>query len=271
MAAVDDATGQLLEAFFMAMECSHAYLLLLKGIIKRHGIPLAIYQDRHSALCRNDDNWTLEEQLAGEQTPTQVGQALKELGITPIFANSPQAKGRVERSFGVLQDRLTAEMELRGIDNIPDANFFLHDFFIKDYNRRFAVPPESAQPAWRKPPAGLDLQAVLSFRYQATVANDNAVRLGDLIIDMPPGPGGRSYAKARVEVRQLLDGSWRVYHKAKLIAQTKPSPLTEPIKTKKRQRKHAKAAANQSLVYTASAIKQGDFLPLHLRGHFDFA
>jgi len=140
MAAVDDATGKLLEAFFLAMECSHAY---------------------------------------------QVGQALKELGVTPIFANSPQAKGRIERSFGVLQDRLVAEMELRGIKNIPDANSFLHDFFINDYNRRFAAAPETTQPAWRKLPPGLDLLTVLSFRYQATVANDNALRLGGLTIDIP--------------------------------------------------------------------------------------
>ena len=101
MAAIDDATGKLLEAFFIPSECSLGYLKLLEKIVTRYGIPLSIYQDRHSALRRNDTNWTLQEQLAGEQEPTQVGWALKDLGITPIFALTPQAKGRVERLFAL--------------------------------------------------------------------------------------------------------------------------------------------------------------------------
>jgi len=100
MAAIDDATGRLLEAFFLPYECSFGYLKLLDSIVNTYGIPASIYQDRHSTLHRNDDNWTLAEQLAGKQEPTQVGGALKSLGITPIFALTPQAKGRVERLFG---------------------------------------------------------------------------------------------------------------------------------------------------------------------------
>ena len=73
-------------------------------MVTQYGILCSIYQDRHGSLHRNDDHWTLEEQLAGEQEPTQVGGALKSLGITPIFVLTPQAKGRVERLFGVLQD-----------------------------------------------------------------------------------------------------------------------------------------------------------------------
>jgi transposase len=125
MAAIDDATGRLLEAFFLPYECSFGYLKLLDSIVNTYGIPASIYQDRHSTLHRNDDNWTLEEQLAGEQEPTQVGGALKSLGITPIFALTPQAKGRVERLFGVLQDRLIAEMGLRNITEMAVANIFL--------------------------------------------------------------------------------------------------------------------------------------------------
>ena len=107
------------------------YLKLLDSIVSNYGIPVSIYQDRHSALHRNDDNWTIEEQLAGEQEPTQVGGALKSLGITPIFALTPQAKGRVERLFGVLQDRLIAEMGLWGIKKISEENIFLKELFIK--------------------------------------------------------------------------------------------------------------------------------------------
>ena len=118
MAAIDDADGELLAAFFTPQETSEGYLRLLQAVVRRRGIPVSIYQDRHSALRRNDDSWSLEEQLAGRQRPTQVGQALEDLAIHPLFALSPQAKGRIERLFGVLQDRLLAEMRLDGIRNV---------------------------------------------------------------------------------------------------------------------------------------------------------
>jgi len=221
--------------------------------VNTYGIPASIYQDRHSTLHRNDDNWTLEEQLAGEQEPTQVGGALKSLGITPIFALTPQAKGRVERLFGVLQDRLIAEMGLLDIKEIEEANTFLKELFIKDYNHRFTVRPETAQPAWRKVPRDVDIERTISFCYQAVVGNDNTVRLGGMLIDIPQGPRQRGYAKAKVEVRQLLDGSWRVYYKDKLIAQTDPTPLKEPIRAKPRRKSRARAASEEQWIYMASA------------------
>jgi len=253
MAAIDDATGKLCEAFFIPYECSFGYLKLVQSIVNTYGIPASIYQDRHSTLQRNDDNWTLEEQLAGEQEPTQVGGALKSLGITPIFALTPQAKGRVERLFGVLQDRLIAEMGLRNITEMAVANTFLADHFITDYNRRFAIDPEVSQPAWRKVPRNVDIERIISFRYQAVVGNDNTVRLGGMLIDIPEGPRQRGYAKAKVEVRQLLDGSWRVYYKNKLIAQTDPTPLKEPIRAKPRRKARARAASEEQWIYMASA------------------
>lgn len=253
MAVVDDATGKLLEAFFTEYEGSFGYLKLLNGMIMNYGIPGCIYQDRHSALHRNDDHWSLDEQLAGEQEPTQVGWALKALGISPIFALSPQAKGRVERLFGTLQDRLIAEMELWKIKEMQEANVFLKKVFIEDYNRRFAVEPQQAHKAWRKIPLDLDLQRIISFRYQATVANDNCIRLGDVVIDIPESPRQRGYAKATVEVRQLLNGSWRIYYKNKLIAETEPTPLKEPIRAKPRKKSNAKATSNETWLYMASA------------------
>jgi transposase len=254
MAAIDDAPGRLLEAFFLPYECSFGYLKLLDSIVNTYGIPVSIYQDRHSTLHRNDDNWTLEEQLAGEQEPTQVGGAVKSLGITPIFALTPQAKGRVERLFGVLQDRLIAEMGLRNITEIAEANTFLKELFIKDYNRRFAIKPETAQRAWRRVAKDVDIERTISFRYQAVVGNDNAVRLGGMVIDIPEGPGQRGYAKAKVEVRQLLDGSWRVYYKDTLITHTDPTPLKEPIRAKPRRKSNIRAASEEQWVYMASAV-----------------
>jgi len=261
MAAIDDATGELLEAFFIEYEGSFGYLKLLNNIVRTYGIPVSIYQDRHSALHRNDDHWSLEEQLAGEQEPTQVGWALQELGIMPIFALTPQAKGRVERLFGTLQDRLVAELEFWKIKEIPEANIFLKEAFIQDFNRRFAVKPQQVDKAWRKAPQRLDLQRIISFRYQATVANDHCIRLGGVVIDIAEGPRKRGYAKARVEVRQLLNGSWRVYYKNKLIAKTEPTPLKEPIRAKPRKKSNARETANETWLYMASA-------PTKLEGHF---
>jgi transposase len=259
MAAIDDATGKLCEAFFLPYECSFGYLKLLKSVVHTYGIPASIYQDRHSTLHRNDDNWTLEEQLAGEQEPTQVGGALKSLGITPIFALTPQAKGRVERLFGVLQDRLIAEMELWDIKEISEANTFLKELFIKDYNQRFAVKPETAQRAWRRVAKDVDIERTISFHYQAVVGNDNTIRLGGMPIDIPEGPGQRGYAKARVEVRQLLDGSWRVYYKDRLIAQTDPTSLKEPIRAKPRRKSKTRATSEVQWIYMASAVERGHF------------
>jgi hypothetical protein len=255
MAAIDDATSELLDAFFIPYECSFGYLKLLAHLVKRYGIPASIYQDRHGSLHRNDDNWSLEEQLNGEQDPTQVGWCLQALGITPIFALTPQAKGRVERLFGVLQDRLIAEMELRDITEIDAGNIFLNEHFIAEHNRRFAVAPELSHRAWRRVARDVDLERSISFHYQAVVGNDNAVRLGGIVIDIPEGKPKRGYAKASVEVRQLIDGSWRVYYRDTLIAQTDPTPVREPIRAKPRRRKSTIRAASQAQwVYRASEV-----------------
>jgi transposase len=252
MAAMDDANGKVLAAQFFPFEGTAGYFWLLKEMVKGYGIPVSIYQDRHSTLHRNDDHWSLEEQLAGRQDPTQVGLALEALGIQPIFALSPQAKGRMERLFGVLQDRLAAELHLAGITTLPEANLFLKSF-IKRFNCRFVVLPKDSQKAWRKVANSLDLDRIISFRYRTVVGNDNTVRLGGLIIDIPPGPHRRSYAKERVEVRQLLNGSWRIYHRDQLIAKHPSTSLNEPVRALRRRKHPAKGVKDYNWVYLASA------------------
>jgi len=253
MAAIDDATGKLLAARFFPFEGSSGYLWLLKEMVKKYGIPMAIYQDRHGALHRNDSHWSLEEQLAGRQESTQVGLALEALGIEPIFALSPQAKGRVEKLFATLQDRLAAELRLKGIVTIQEANGFLQSTFLRVFNRRFAVSPRESQKAWREVPKTLDLDRILSFRYTATVGKDNTVRLGGLVLDIPPGPQRRSYAKAKVEARQLLNGSWRIYAQDQLIAKHPSTSLNEPIRALPRKRNPIKGVQDYHWVYLASA------------------
>ncbi len=251
MAAMDDSTGKLLVARFFPFEGSSGYLWLLRELVKRYGIPLVMYHDRHGALHRNDSHWSLEEQLAGRQEPTQVGLALEALGIESIAALSPQAKGRIERLFGTLQDRLIAELGLEGVQTLEAANRFLK-IFIPRFNRRFAVCPRESEKVWRKIPPELDLDRMISFRYRSVVGNDNSVRIGGLILDLPPGPHRRSYAKAQVEVRQLLNGSWRVYYQDQVIARHPSTELRDPVRALKHSRR-IKGASPEQWVYWASA------------------
>ena len=257
MAAMDDAKGQALSLFFVEHECSWAYLELLRQVTSSYGIPACVYQDKHSSLKRNDDFWSIEEQLAGRQDPTQVGAALEALGVKPIFAVTPQAKGRVERLFKTLQDRLVAMLRLEGITDIQRANAYIQEFFLDYFNNRFAVEARNTQNAWRKLPKNLDVERILAFRYEATVGNDNAIRFAGMIIDIEPGPNKRSYAGVRAELRQTLDGGWRVYHQNKLIATAAATEIAEPIRTKSR-RKGVKAAHDSNWVYLASAQPQPD-------------
>jgi hypothetical protein len=218
IAAIDDATGDLLPgAHFVAQECAAGYLRVLHAIVATHGVPWSVYMDQHGSLRRNDDHWTVAEERRGVQDPTQVGGALQALGIEAIYALTPQAKGRVERLWGTLQDRLVSELRLVRAATVAVANAVL-DRYRAAHNRRFAVPPPDRTPAWRPLRRGTDLARVCSFRYEATVLKDNTVRLGGQIFDIPPGPRRRSYADRRVEVRQLLDGTWRIYDGDTLIA-----------------------------------------------------
>jgi transposase len=240
MAAIDDATGKLVCGVFARQEDAQSYLTCLRQIVLEQGIPLAIYMDRHGIFRRNDDHWTLEEQLAGQQTPTQVTQALLALGVKPIFALSPQAKGRVERLFNTLQDRLVQELRLARITSPEQGTVFVNGPFKSDFNARFAKPARESQKAWRAVPKELDVDRICSFRYEATVGNDNAVRLSGMILDIPAGPRRRGYAKARVELRQLLDGRWRVYYKNELLVETTPPAVQVPLRTLRRNYRSVK-------------------------------
>lgn len=250
MAAIDDATGKVLAAFFCLAETSWAYLKLLELVVQEWGVPASIYQDRHGSLRRNDDSWSLEEELAGRQHPTQVGAALEALAIRPIFALSPQAKGRIERLFRTLQDRLAVSLRLEGITTLAAANAFLPGF-LEAHNQRFATPPASPVPVWGRPPKPRLRERILSLCYPAKVGKDNAVRLDGMVLDLPPGPGRRSYAQERVEVRQLLDGRWRVYLRERVLLEAPATEIAELTRTRRR-RKGVPAAHDDVWVFLAS-------------------
>jgi transposase len=230
MAAVDDATTKFLCGFFVPSECSQAYLRLLDALLHKFGAPLAIYHDRHGSLVRTDQYWSLDEQLRGVQFPTHVGRVLQDLHIQSISALSPQAKGRIERTFGILQDRLIAELRLNGIASMEKANAWLASTFIPRFNRRFAKTPAQFGSAFI-PVAFQERFRLVSYAYEAVVANDNTVRLGGMTIDIPPTSTRRSFARKTVLVRQHLDGSWSVWVAKLKIASHPPTPLVEPVRS----------------------------------------
>lgn len=220
--AIDDATGTGLALTFRPAEDLHGYATLLHMICTTYGLPLALYGDRFGVFVRNDPYWTLEEELRGTQDPTHFGRILQALGIGYIAAHSPQAKGRIERFWQTLQDRLVSELRLRGISTAEAANAFLPEF-LADLNPRFARAPADAAAAWRRAPR--DLAAVLSCRYTRTVARDNTVRLGPRWVQLPRR---RSYAGRRVELREGLDGRLLVFTDGACVA-AQPAPATDFI------------------------------------------
>lgn len=252
LTAIDDADSKLLAALFVPEESSEGYLRLLTMLLSRHGVPLAIYHDRHSIFSRTDESWSIEEQLQGYQYPTHVGRVLQELNICALEAYSPQAKGRVERGFGTLQDRLIAELTHQGITDMEKANTWLQKIFINRYNRRFAKKPQSATSSFRKISKS-EVYLLVSYGYEATVGNDNCVRLGGLIIDIPKPKRRMSYAKKKVLVRHHIDGKWSVWTNEQQIASHHSTPFKEPVRPWKRRSSTVSGKGyHASQVYIAS-------------------
>jgi transposase len=255
LGAIDDATGAVLALYFRPTEDLHGYVTLLRQLAADHGLPLALYGDRLNVFVRNDRHWSLEEELHGAQHPTHFGRILQELGIGYIPAGSAQAKGRIERLWRTLQDRLVVELRLRGLTTLETANAFLPEFRA-DYNRRFTHPPADPTPAWRRPPPAL--ANVLSCRYTRTVARDNTVRLGVRWAQIPRGPRGRSYAGCRVEVRECLDGRLLVYGQGGVLLALQAWPGLEFVL---RPRRAPNADRRRSPAATASE-EGGRYLPI---------
>jgi hypothetical protein len=210
LAAVDDATGLVTAATFRDAEDSAGYLEIIRDTARRHGLPLALYRDRHGAfetpLGKLPDP---DLRLADPRRPTQVERALRRLGIRSIAAGSAQAKGRIERFWGTCQDRLVTCLRLAGAVDRETANRVLPGF-ISDFNARFTVEPADPHPAWRKVPGEVDLDEVCAFHYRRVVANDHTVRVGGLVLQLPPLSGRRGYAGRQVDGQLRLDGSLHV-------------------------------------------------------------
>ena len=228
IAAIDDATGTIPAGVFREQEDAQGYLLLLRDLVRSHGRPVAVYHDRHSIFIPpSQQKQTLEEQLAGRQPATQVSRALAELGIRSIAAHSPQAKGRIERLFGTLQDRLLVELRLAGATTCAEANRVLAAFLPR-FNAQFRVTAREPGTAYRALDAGCEVEGICCFRYERTVAADNTVRLGEHRIQLAAGSTRMSYAKVRVEIQERLDGALVVVHDGTMLATT-PAPAEAPL------------------------------------------
>jgi transposase len=230
MAAVDVATMQCLAARFFQQEGSIGYLWLLKNIVSNFGLPVSFCQHSASAIKRRDQHWSIEEELRGEQDPTQTARALKDLGIKQYL----ESKQRVENISSRFKDFLRTCLKRNVTANLEQANGPFIERFIRQFNRRYAAPAKNHAKAWRPVPHDLDVNMICSVRYEAMVDARNQVSIRDVVITIPPGISRISYARAHVEVRQLLDGSWLVFYGGNKIAAHVPTPLLENVYKKQK-------------------------------------
>ena len=215
----DDATNHTW-VHFEPVENLWGYFHLIQDIASSHGLPFSLYSDCHTIFFSPRPQ-TVEEQLHNQIPRTQFGRAMEELGITLIPAHSPQAKGRIERCWGVLQDRLVVELRLAHANNIHDANQVL-EHFLPDWNARFSLPPRQTLHVFRRAPAASTLDRILCLKETRTVQNDHTVHFQGLLLQIPPSRRFASLAKRKVIVLQLHSGEIRIEHQQSLVAAFSP-------------------------------------------------
>ena len=228
---LDDATSAIYSAILVDEEGTASTFRALREVFADHGLPLSLYTDRGSHYFHTPD--------AGGKVdrgvPTQVGRALDHLGVEHIAAYSPQARGRSERVFQTLQDRLTKELALAGIVTVEAANAFLRETYVPAHNARFAVAPEQAGSAFVAIP-GVDLTEILCVQEERQVGNDNCVAFNRLKLPIPASPLRAHFVKARVKVRHYPDGTHAIFRGPRCLGRydRTGAPVTPPIAVKVR-------------------------------------
>jgi len=208
---LDDATGEIYSAFFVEQEGTMSSFLGLAETIGRYGLFGALYTDRagHYFITRNGK--------VDKTRLTQVGRALSQLGITHIPSYSPQARGRMERVFGTLQNRLPQELRLAGIKTLAAANRYLTQRFVPDYNARFAIPAAEPGSAF-VPYAGRPIEDVLCVQEDRVVGADNCVSWRRCSLQIPPQRHRQHYVRATVRVHEYRDGSLAIFDGPRCLA-----------------------------------------------------
>lgn len=225
-AAIDDATNEVPWAVFRETEDATGYALLIHHISQTHGLPLALYADRHT-IFQNPKEATIEEQLAGLEPRSQLGHLLRSLDIHLIGARSPQAKGRVERLFGTLQDRLVKELRRAGATNLEEANAVLRKYLPR-FNRRFTQPPAQSGSAYRPQLSRAEANARICFTYWRTVTNDHTISLFGHDLNLPDIPVRLNLAGRRIQLRHRMDGRLAVVYKHQVLGLLQPVQLGPP-------------------------------------------
>lgn len=233
LAVIDDATGKVAAARFHSSEDTQGYFLLLRDLCRQTGVPQAIYSDRHAIFWATQGP-SLQEQLAGRRSTTQFGRAMAELGIQLIAAHSPQAKGRIERLWGTLQDRLVTELRLANACSLTEANAYLPGFLLR-FNRSFAVSPEQEGSAYGPRLKAAELDHVLCFKHERVVSKDNTVKVEQVVLQILPGPQRVGYAGATVSVHESLDHRFSLHFEGKQLA-TRLIPVRKLLTPKPGQR-----------------------------------
>lgn len=211
MVMVDDATNRM-RARFCQEETTHASHDVLEGWVRKHGMPASLHVDRDS-IYRCEGEPSIAQQLAGKQPQTQFGRAMEQLGVELILANSPQAKGRVERMNGTLQDRLVKELRLAGISDMASANRFLEEKYLRAFHRQFGREAASSVDVHREVPRNLN--GVLSWEEERVVQGDWTVACGGQRYQLDRQHEAMSLVRRRVIVRTLRSGQVQLVHRGK--------------------------------------------------------
>lgn len=217
-AAIDDATGTVVGAVFRPNECREGYSRVMQQGIRKYGVPLSLYSDRHMIFRLPNEKLTVEQELAGETMPlSNFGKAMAELRIEHIKAVTPQAKGRVERLWVTLQDRLAVELRLLGVNTIEEANAALPRLIDK-HNRQFAVEPRKRESAYLPLDPAVNLDHVFTKREYRQLGSGHTFAYNGTIYTLAKPSSLRLSAKMTVEVRETLDGEVILWLQGKALA-----------------------------------------------------
>jgi len=203
LAFVDDATSRLMELRFVISESAFDYFRTTRAYLEAHGKPVAFYSDKHGIFRVN------RKEAVGGDGVTQFGRALLALNIDIICANSPQAKGRIERAFGTLQDRMVKELRLAGVSSMAAANAWLPGF-ITAYNMRFGRDPANAKDLHRPLAQADDLDEILAWREERTVTRNLTLHYDRMMLLLDPTSLARGLVRKKVEVVNYPDGRFAV-------------------------------------------------------------
>ena len=228
---MDDATGRIYSAFFVAQEGTWSSMRGVREVLLKRGIFASFYSDRGPHYW----NTPSAGGKVDKENPTQFGRAMAELGVVMIPGYSPEARGRSERMFRTLQGRLPAELEERGIVDMEEANRYLEGSFVEDFNRRFAVEAREEGSAF-VPLLDVGLEDILCLKHKRVVGNDNCVRYKGMSLQIPPVGDRAHFVRAKVMVHEYPDGRMAVVHerRRKLGVYDREGNLVEEAEVMKR-------------------------------------